>query len=143
MMRPRRFLPSISQLLAFEALIRNRSATAAAKELNLTQSTVSRLIQSLERQVGVPLFVGERKLLRPTDLEIRYGRDIVGALDIIRRSTTTLAINPDGGVLSLATLPTFGARWLAPRLNQFLDAHPGVSINLARPSALGARREGR
>ncbi len=131
MMRPRRFLPSISLLLAFEAVLRNRSATAAAKELNLTQSTVSRLVQSLEEQIGFALFVRERKQFIPTELARTYGRDVTRALDLIQRASATLAINPRGGALSLATLPTFGTRWLAPRLNRFLDAHPGISINLA------------
>ncbi len=36
-----------------------------------------------------------------------------------------------GGTLNLAILPTFGTRWLAPRLGRFLAANPGVTINLA------------
>ena len=42
MIAPRRFLPSISALLSFEAVVRLGTATAAAQELNLTQSAVSR-----------------------------------------------------------------------------------------------------
>src|SRR5579862_210688 len=42
-----------------------------------------------------------------------------------------LSANPGGGVLSLAILPAFGTRWLAPRLGSFLVAHPGITINLA------------
>ncbi|MGR5437933.1 LysR substrate-binding domain-containing protein, partial [Vibrio owensii] len=38
--------------------------------------------------------------------------------------------NPQGGSLNLAILPTFGTRWLAPRLPQFFDQHPGITINL-------------
>ena len=65
-MRQRRFLPSLSQLIAFEAVMRHRSVTAAADELHLTQSTVSRLVASLERQLGKPLFTRDRKRLTPT-----------------------------------------------------------------------------
>jgi DNA-binding transcriptional LysR family regulator len=39
--------------------------------------------------------------------------------------------NPAGGALSLAVLPAFGARWLAPRLASFAASHPGITINLA------------
>ena len=35
-----------------------------------------------------------------------------------------------GGTLDLAVLPTFGTRWLAPRLPDFLSANPGVTVNL-------------
>lgn len=47
MIAPRRFLPSISALLAFEAVARLGSATAAAQELSLTQSAISRQLKTL------------------------------------------------------------------------------------------------
>lgn len=130
-LRPRRFLPSVSLLLAFEAVLRHESVTAAARELSLTQSTVSRLIQTLEEQLGQTLFLRQRKRLIPTDAARTYGRDISRALDMIQQASTALVVNPDGGALSLAILPTFGTRWLAPRLGRFLEATPGISVNLA------------
>lgn len=130
-MRQRRFLPSLSLLLAFEAVVRNRSVTLAAQELNLTQSTVSRLVGNLEAQLGQPLFVRQRKKLIATEAALTYCKEVTRALDIIQRSSTTLVTNPQGGTLSLAILPTFGTRWLAPRLGRFLSANPGISVNLA------------
>jgi len=59
-MRPRRFLPSISLLNAFEAVARTGSTATAARELGLSQSTVSRLIQNLEGQIGCTLFHRQR-----------------------------------------------------------------------------------
>lgn len=129
-LRHRRYIPSTSLLLAFDGVMRCGSVTLAAQELSLTQSTVTRLIQTLEAQLGQPLFVRHRKRLVPTDAAARYFRDISGALDLIQRGSMTLIANPDGGSLDLAVLPTFGTRWLAPRLPDFLSAHPGVSINL-------------
>jgi LysR family glycine cleavage system transcriptional activator len=129
-MRPRRFLPSLSLLLAFEAVMRARSVSAAARELDLTQSTVSRLIQNLEAQVGQPLFRRQRGRLVPTDAARRYQVEVTRALDQIQRAGMNLATNSDGGTLSLAILPTFATRWLAPRLSGFFERNPGVSINL-------------
>src|SRR5262245_43436623 len=57
----RRLLPPISALAAFEAVARRGSFTAAAEELALTQSAVSRQIGSLEALLGVPLFEGNRR----------------------------------------------------------------------------------
>ena len=57
---PRRFLPSLSLLAAFEAASRTGSVTAAARELGLTQGAVSRQILALEEQLGVALFLRER-----------------------------------------------------------------------------------
>ena len=131
MSRPRRFLPSISLLTAFEAVLRTGSTAAAARELDLTQGAVSRLIQNLEAQLGQPLFIREKRRLLPTDAAHAYGRDISRALDLVARASMELAANPGGGVLSLAMLPAFGTRWLAPRLARFLELHPGITINLA------------
>ena len=130
-MRQRRFLPSQSQLLALEAVVRRRSVTAAAEDLNLTQSTVSRLIQSLEAQLGRELFTRQRKKLIPTDAALSYQRDVSRALDMIQRASMSLVTNPGGGVMSLAVLPTLATRWLGPRLGGFLAAHPGISVNIA------------
>ncbi|UXU74052.1 MULTISPECIES: LysR family transcriptional regulator [unclassified Paracoccus (in: a-proteobacteria)] len=130
-LRPRRFLPNLSLLLAFDAVMRMGSVTRAAEDIGLTQSTISRLIQTLEQQLGLQLFIRHRKRLIPTEAASRYSRDIQAALDLIQRASMALIANPEGGTLDLAVLPTFGTRWLAPRLPQFLSAHPGVSINLA------------
>ena len=129
-MRQRRFLPPIGQLTAFDAVIRHGSVTDAAAELSLTQSSVSRLIQSLETRLGVPLFLRQKQRLVPTEPAICLQPDIARALDLIQRATMAAIANPGGGTLSLAVLPTFGAHWLGPRLGRFLGAHPGVSVNL-------------
>jgi DNA-binding transcriptional LysR family regulator len=131
MARPRRFLPSISLIAAFEAVLRTGSTTAAARDLNLSQATVSRLVQGLEAQLGRPLFLRERKRLIPTAAARSYGQDMTRALDMIERASLAFHANPEGGALSLSILPAFGARWLGPRLGRFLDAHPGVTLNLS------------
>ncbi|MDO5604051.1 MAG: LysR family transcriptional regulator [Paracoccus sp. (in: a-proteobacteria)] len=130
-MRPRRFLPSMSLLLAFEAVMRNRTVSDAARELSLTQSTVSRLIRTLEERLGQELFSRQKKRLIPTDAALAYQRELGRALDIIQRASMAVTANPDGGSLSLAVLPTFGTRWLAPRLPQFLSENPGITVNLS------------
>lgn len=130
-MRPKQFLPSTKFLLAMDAVVRHRSVTAAAEELNLTQSTVSRLIIALEAQLGKELFTRHKKRLIPNAAALTYQKDIAKALDMIQRASTTVVTNPEGGTLSLAVLPTFATRWLGPRLGFFLKQHPGVAVNLA------------
>ncbi|HEY0276324.1 MAG TPA: LysR substrate-binding domain-containing protein [Paenirhodobacter sp.] len=130
MRSPRRFLPSLSLLQAFEATARLQSVTAAAQELALTQSAVSRQIRALEDQLGTPLFHREKQSLRLTHGATAYAREVREALARISQASMNLRANPHGGTLSLAILPTFGTRWLAPRLPGFLAAHPGITINL-------------
>lgn len=130
MLTPRRFLPSLSLLAAFEAAARTQSITSAARELSLTQSAVSRQIKALEEQVGVDLFHRERQTIRLTGGGAAYAREIREALAKISAASMNLRANPEGGTLTLAILPTFGTRWLAPRLPSFAAQHPGVTINL-------------
>jgi LysR family glycine cleavage system transcriptional activator len=127
----RRFLPSTALLQAFEAAARLESITAAAEELSLTQSAVSRQIKALEEQLGTAVFVRERQSIRLTDAGRSYAREIRGALEAIASATLRFRANPQGGTLNLAILPTFGTRWLAPRLPDFIARNPGITLNLA------------
>ncbi|AXV16827.1 LysR family transcriptional regulator [Neorhizobium sp. SOG26] len=130
MLPPRRFLPSFSLLAAFEAAARSGSVTAAANELGLTQSAVSRQISALEKQLGVALFLRERQTIRLTLAGDTYAREVREALRRISNASLNLRANPSGGTLNLAILPFFGTRWLTPRIGRFLDAHPGMVVNL-------------
>lgn len=130
MQTPRRFLPSLSLLQAFEAAARLESVTAAAHELSLTQSAVSRQIRALEEQLETPLFHREKQSIKLTLGGALYAREIREALQKIAQASMNLRANPSGGTLSLAILPTFGTRWLAPRLPRFLAENPGITINL-------------
>ena len=131
MLPSRRFLPSLSLLSAFEAAARTGSVTAAARELQLTQSAVSRQIRLLEEQLGADLFLRERQTIRLTLAGESYVREIREALKRISTASLNLRANPEGGSLNLAILPTFGTRWLAPRLASFLAENPGVTVNLS------------
>jgi LysR family transcriptional regulator, glycine cleavage system transcriptional activator len=130
MLAPRRFLPSISLLSAFESASRTQSFSEAARELDLTQSAVSRQIMALEGQLGVELFIRDKKRVHLTLAGERYATEIRAALKSIATASLALKANPEGGTLNLAILPTFGTRWLAPRLPDFLAKHPGVTVNL-------------
>ncbi len=139
---PRRFLPSLPLLAAFEAAARTGSITAAAGELSLTQSAVSRQIKALEGQLGVELFVREKQKIRLTLGGQAYAREIRDALGKISQASLNLLANPEGGTLTLATPPTFGARWLTPRLPGFLAAHPQVRLNvLSRPTQFDFKQD--
>ncbi|PVA11594.1 LysR family transcriptional regulator [Pelagivirga sediminicola] len=128
---PRRFLPSIASLRALEALDRLCSATAAAEALALTQSAVSRQIQALEEQLGVTLIVRDGRRIVLTQDAVQYAAEVRAALNQIAQASLKLTANPSGGALNLAILPTFGMRWLVPRLPDFARSHPEVTLNLS------------
>lgn len=127
----RRYLPSIPSLLALEAVDRLGTASAAAAELALTQGAISRQLQVLEDQLGLPLLVRDRQRLRLTPAAQDYVREVRRALGLLSAASLTLRANPTGGSLNLAILPAFGMHWLAPRLARFGQVHPEVTVNLS------------
>ncbi|MFN3578492.1 MAG: LysR substrate-binding domain-containing protein [Tabrizicola sp.] len=131
MMLPRRYLPSIPALMALEAVDRLGSASEAARELSLTQGAISRALQGLEGQLGVPLLIRERQRLRLTPAGRDYVAEVRKALQLLASASITLRANPMGGSLNLAILPAFGMHWLAPRLARFAQTHPEVTVNLS------------
>ncbi|MBS0122575.1 LysR substrate-binding domain-containing protein [Thetidibacter halocola] len=138
---PIRPLPPTQALRALEALDRLGSATAAAAEMNLTQSAVSRQLKTLEDQLGVALFHREGRALRLTPQAHEFAQTVRGALDRIAQGAMALRLTPRGGALSLAILPGFGMRWLVPRLPDFARLHPDVTVNMAtrlRPFSFAA-----
>jgi LysR family glycine cleavage system transcriptional activator len=132
---PRRLLPDLANMQAFECAARHGSFTRAAIELNLTQSAISRQIKDLETRLGVQLFerVRQRALLSEAGKRLlpEARRLLLQAEETVIRA---VAAGDTGGLLSVATLPTFGTRWLTPRLNRFLALYPGTTINVASRS---------
>lgn len=130
-MLPRRYLPPIPALMALEAVDRLGTASEAAKELSLTQGAISRALQTLESQLGVPLLIRERQRLALTPAGHDYVAEVRKALHLLASASIALRANPTGGSLNLAILPAFGMHWLAPRLARFTQTHPEVTLNLS------------
>ncbi|UUT22788.1 MULTISPECIES: LysR substrate-binding domain-containing protein [Pseudomonas] len=130
-MNPRRLTPSMSVLVAFEAAARHGSFTKAAEELALTQSAVSRQVQALESLLEVPLFSRDGRHIELTAAGALYHHELAAALARIRNATLqTIAHKAGGGPLHLAVLPTFGSKWLLPRMHDFYASHPGTLVHI-------------
>lgn len=133
----RRLIPDIATLQAFECAARHGSFTQAAHELNLTQSAVSRQIKDLENQLGVLLFERIRQRILLSDAGRKFLPEVRRLLNqtedtMLRAMASAQATSS----FSIATLPTFGARWLMPRISDFLDKHPGIALNIASRSGV-------
>jgi len=126
----RRHVPPTAALQAFEACARHLSASRAADELRLTQSAVSRQLAGLEALLGLRLFQRVRQRLVITPAGAAYAPRVRASLARLEGATLELlAHRGAGGTLNLAVSPTFGARWLVPRLPAFRATYPGVMIN--------------
>lgn len=128
----RRKIPSNTSLMAFEAAARHGSFARAANELSLTEGAISRQIGRLEAFLGVTLFerIGNRVRLLPNGA--RYATQIRELLDRLDRDSQYLIGQPsDGASLDIAVIPTFAMRWLIPRLSQFRQKHPNITVHLS------------
>lgn len=126
----RRKIPSTAALVSFEAAARHESFTRAAQELSLTQGAVCRQIASLEDFLGVELFRRSRRGVKLTEAGISYSRRVATQLDAVERDTLSVMGHTGANVIELAVVPTFGTQWLLPRLKDFQQQHPEVTVNL-------------
>ncbi|HQR22566.1 MAG TPA: LysR substrate-binding domain-containing protein [Burkholderiaceae bacterium] len=126
----RRDLPtSLDLLRGFEASARLLSFTAAAAELFVTQSAVSRQVQQLEEQLGVKLFERRTRALVLTDAGDRYFRDVAKALSQLREATAAVR-ERTAPVVRVTTTLTFASLWLVPRLAAFQKEHAEISVHV-------------
>lgn len=133
----RRLVPDVTTLQAFECAARHGSFTQAAAELNLTQSAVSRQIKDLENQLGVLLFERVRQRVILSDAGQKFLPEVRRLLNQTEElMVRAMASARADSSLSIASLPTFGSRWLVPRLPDFLRRHPGTVVNIASRSEL-------
>ncbi|MEN2394836.1 LysR family transcriptional regulator [Pseudomonas halotolerans] len=126
----RRKIPSTVALVSFEAAARHESFTKAAQELSLTQGAICRQIASLEDFLGVELFRRSRRGVKLTEAGLSYSRRVATQLDAVERDTLSVMGHTGANVIELAVVPTFGTQWLLPRLKDFQQQHPEVTVNL-------------
>jgi LysR family glycine cleavage system transcriptional activator len=125
--------PSLNGLKFFLTAARTGSFSAAALHLHVTQGAVSRQVKGLEDDLGELLFMREARGLRMTtagQLLIRHVEDGFKSLETgVERVQEMRA---QGRVELTVNVPqTFGSRWLAPRLGQFSQTHPLITLNVS------------
>lgn len=126
-MRP---IPPLKALVALEAAVRLGSFTLAAEELSVTPGAVGQQIQKLEEWLGIALFVRQIRQVTPTAEGRAYCAQIQPALARIVEASRRVREARNNGV-RLSMPPSFAAKWFAPRMTDFLVAHPGIALNLS------------
>lgn len=135
------FSTNLRSLECFRTIIDQGSATAAAKQLQLTQPAVSRLLAILEEAIGFPLFYRSKGRLIPTDEALTFYKQVDIALQSIDR-VSDLANNlrnSDFGELKIVSPPTFAEGILSGVISEFIKQHPRIRVNLNSESVEIAR----
>ncbi len=122
----------LGTLPAFRAVARSQNLRVAAEELHLTHSAISQQIKQLEAQTGVTLFDrhGRRVALNPAGQA--FARAVEPALALLEQGLRSAAAAAAGQAqpLRLTLLPSFGQRWLLPRMARWRARHPDIAIEI-------------
>jgi LysR family glycine cleavage system transcriptional activator len=122
-----RQIPPLAAVRVFEAAARHLNFTAAAAELNMTQAAVSYQIKLIEDRLGAALFVRSRRGVALTPLGQRAAPLVSSAFEMLDDAFAEVR-EESSTVLSITTLPSFAAGWLAPRIGAFQLAHPEIAV---------------
>jgi len=117
---------------SLHAVLEAGSFSAAARIRRLTQPTLGRHIDQLERQLGAPLFLRSPRGLQPTDLALAFRphlADMAAAAEAAGRDASGVA-SGEGGVVRLAASEVIGIEVLPDILASFRRANPGVDVEL-------------
>jgi LysR family glycine cleavage system transcriptional activator len=130
----RKHMPPTNALVVFEAAGRHMNFTRAAKELDVTQSAVSRQIQLLEEFLGLSVFQRQSRGLMLTPAGERLHRAVTMGLEHIANVSADLRRQRGPGELTIATSVAFASYWLMARIAKFRGLHPEVEIRLVAAS---------
>jgi LysR family glycine cleavage system transcriptional activator len=126
----------VGPLRAFEAVARRLSFSAAAEEMHLTQSAVSRQIRSLEEEIGAVLFSRGTRHVELTAAGATLLRTVAPLLDRLDASVRQLRLSRGRKYVSLSTFASFASLWLIPRLQAFQKLHPDIDIRISANDTL-------
>jgi DNA-binding transcriptional LysR family regulator len=123
----------IGDMAAFVKVVEANGYSAAAPQLGLTPSAVSKLVTRLEERLGVRLFNRTTRKLALTEAGEAFYRDaarIIGDVD-----AAEAAVGQRGGaargLLKVTTSLAFGSHQILPLVPEFLAAHPGIELDLS------------
>ena len=120
------------KLRVFHAVAEAGSFTHAGETLNLSQSAVSRQISALEESLGVTLFHRHARgliLTEPGELLFRTAREVFAKLAMTEAQLAEGKDHPQGP-LKITTTVAFGTLWLTPRIREFLDLYPDITVSM-------------
>ena len=120
------------KLKIFHTVAEAGSFTNASTILNLSQSAISRQIQSLEKDLKINLFERHARGLVLTsngEYLFKTANDVISKLNEVE-SNLSEEKNQIKGKLIVTTVVSFGTTWLTPRIKEFMDLHPEIEIEL-------------
>ena len=125
-----RRLPPLRSLEAFMFTVRLGSARAAANQLGLSPSALSRRIATLEEFIGKKLFTRARQAMQLTDEGAAFHEAVLPHFEALARAVEGQSESTSHLRLHLGVLPLFGSQRLFPRLPELRRLHPLLHIDI-------------
>lgn len=121
---------SVGPIRAFEAVARRLSFRAAAEELYLTQSAISRQIQALEEELGAPLFTRGTRHVALTAAGTSLMAAVAPALDRLDTTVRQLRRARSRRGVNVSTFASMASMWLLPRIEAWQRDQPELDIRI-------------
>ena len=120
------------KLKIFHAVAESGNFTKATYALNLSQSAISRQIQSLEEELKTQLFERHARGLSLTEngeYLFKTAHEVISKLKDVESTLMDKKDKPSGK-LTVTTFVSFGTTWLTPRIQEFMKLNPEIEIEL-------------
>ncbi len=130
MLKNRAVLPRLDYLLAFEVAAELESFAAAAKEMNVSETAVSRKIRLLELHYGCALFVRGHRSVQLTDQGRKLMHGVRSPLQSIAQLSEDLLSKKRRSAVRLSATNSVASLWLMPRMPEFHSNNSNITISL-------------
>lgn len=130
------YFPGLRALRAFEAAARHLSFTRAAAEINVTPAAISHQIKELEDQIGTELFIRTSRTMRLTKAGEVLSTAARDSLETLSGALVRIKRLENRKQLKVSAPPSLAAKWLVPRLDEFLATQPGADVRLDVSSSI-------
>lgn len=123
---------TLERMRTFVRVVERANLSAVARELGVSQSTVTRHLNDLEAAVGVPLLSRTTRSVIPTDEGVAYHGRCVQVLGLVEQAGEEARTHRDAaaGVVRVSCTAAFGVLQVAPLIFAFQDRHPDIAVDL-------------
>ena len=124
-------IPSLAALRAFEAAVRCRSFSKAARELNVTHAAIAQHVRSLEGEFSQSLIIRQGRGVAATPEGLLLAERLLTGFTEIVEGVERLRRHGEERPLAISVTPAFAEKWLMPRIGDFWARHPDILLNIS------------
>ncbi|TNC61952.1 LysR family transcriptional regulator [Rubellimicrobium roseum] len=122
----------LTEMEAFATVVDQGGFTDAAKKMGISKSAVSKHVSALEARLGARLLNRTTRRVSPTEIGLAYydrARRVLNDAGEADALVTSMQTAPSG-LLRISVATDFGVNHLSPVLGEFLQQHPGITVNM-------------